>query len=1111
MDLKPHDFKQPNVTDYFEDWHTMVPQIGEPKPKAEMPEMDRKPAPLPINENNAWFTVEPVIEMAQDARKDQMMKFILENSDNPEETMARMRSSHYLAEQHDLDPTYVYENFEAITEQYYGRKMDGISNWRAIMNSRKTGQITSELADLYYQQMWGDESEETQARIDELNSQMPSYDEQKRSIPIQALKSMFEMLPMMGDIALEGAKKGVVSGAGGAAMMALAGNLGPQITIPEEIATVPSAAMYMYGIGQAAGSATASTRKEAGLAYMDMIQSGVSKDTARAVAMGVGAINGTIEVLQISSIPGLSDVMRKSLQTAAKKGVEKAIGGNGVKRLAWEVGKRYTVGTVGETAQEITQETVTFLGDSIAKEMEGIEAPGKEEYIERIKETAIQSMLGFGVMALPGSIVNADTAAVIRNMREGTPASTVRTESGATVPGPQVGQYRPSDTSIPMEIQNVQQMSMVYESSKEYKLAQEQYRSAKAGEGFMPLIKAIATEDGYVAATTADEALLQVALEEGDTSIQVEVIQGEEQAAPGQQYSEPIGPEPAPVRQGWEMTSEEFTAIDPVFETQKEEFINTSSIEDLTANIRVAFPSMSDREVNASTALVEARAAIQGKSVNSYIRDTFDPKVFTREKVLNQDGTEANYKAAAEFLDNGKALVHLTEQSDFSSWLHEYGHIIRPELPQADQQILLDHYQATEWNRDTEESFVKEFEDYLYSGKAPSYEMREIFARIAEALKKIWDRLGRTVSEADMPAEVKAVFDRIFADDGTLRANRDTTYEVDSSFDDVLFQTEAYHGSPHSFDKFSLDHVGAGEGFQAFGWGLYFTGEREVAEFYANNLTETRVDGKKVEELTDNLAFSAMNEVRRYGNPEIAIRSLLENAEFQKPRIADFSREKAKWLGDNIEKIQKDDRNLYSVTLHPGRDENWLSWNELFPKDMIPAVKEELRKAGLDPELNGVWESKAYGKTAEGIYRKITGMFMSQKELSEGEAQMYASKLLNRAGFDGIQYPANSLLGAGDGHDGWNYVVFDDKQVQMKNHVLFQPEEIFVGSDGLSYTIHEEGAKYDTEEDKKKYEEISAELEALREPSRERAEGDLSIQGRSSSRPYTASGRKKKE
>lgn len=51
-----------------------------------------------------------------------------------------------------------------------------------------------------------------------------------------------------------------------------------------------------------------------------------------------------------------------------------------------------------------------------------------------------------------------------------------------------------------------------------------------------------------------------------------------------------------------------------------------------------------------------------------------------------------------------------------------------------------------------------------------------------------------------------------------------------------LYQ-RAFHGSPHKFMKFMLEHIGSGEGAQAHGWGLYFAQNRETAEGYRKRLT----------------------------------------------------------------------------------------------------------------------------------------------------------------------------------------------------------------------------------------------------------------------------------
>lgn len=48
----------------------------------------------------------------------------------------------------------------------------------------------------------------------------------------------------------------------------------------------------------------------------------------------------------------------------------------------------------------------------------------------------------------------------------------------------------------------------------------------------------------------------------------------------------------------------------------------------------------------------------------------------------------------------------------------------------------------------------------------------------------------------------------------------------------VEVEKTLWHGSPHSFDKFTTDKIGTGEGAQAFGWGMYFADKKGIAESY---------------------------------------------------------------------------------------------------------------------------------------------------------------------------------------------------------------------------------------------------------------------------------------
>ena len=55
-----------------------------------------------------------------------------------------------------------------------------------------------------------------------------------------------------------------------------------------------------------------------------------------------------------------------------------------------------------------------------------------------------------------------------------------------------------------------------------------------------------------------------------------------------------------------------------------------------------------------------------------------------------------------------------------------------------------------------------------------------------------------------------------------------------------LFRQAAFHGTGSRFDRFSTDFMGTGEGAQAFGWGLYFSSSRKIAEYYRNALTRQK-------------------------------------------------------------------------------------------------------------------------------------------------------------------------------------------------------------------------------------------------------------------------------
>ena len=177
----------------------------------------------------------------------------------------------------------------------------------------------------------------------------------------------------------------------GAVGAAVAGQAGPQVLAPEEIVTVPGA--FFAGLG--AGAAASNYKIEAGLAYQEMLDSGVSADTAKIFATGVGAVNAALEFAQL-------DDLTKSFRILQRTGANDDI----ASRIASELARR-GVDVAKETGQEVAQEGVTIAGTQFASQADrGEWAYNTEDVMDRLGETALSSALTFGLMNVPGGIYN---------------------------------------------------------------------------------------------------------------------------------------------------------------------------------------------------------------------------------------------------------------------------------------------------------------------------------------------------------------------------------------------------------------------------------------------------------------------------------------------------------------------------------------------------------------------------------------------------------------------------------------------------------------------------------------------------------------------------------
>lgn len=230
-----------------------------------------------------------------------------------------------------------------------------------------------------------------------------------------ALTGGARQLPMLFTGMLEGAKTGLPASMGAATAAAVAGQMGPQVALPEEIATVPAAALTGYYIGQTAGSARFGFQQESGHAYLefrkfkDELGRPLDDGVARIAAIAAGAINAPIEAFQMNtilrSIPGADRLAGEATRSAVRQALASPTVRGALKGLALNYGKVLTT----ETMTEVAQRAVTILSGELGKVASGQDIKPKTagEIAADLGDEAVSSAQAFTFLSLPGPAMRA--------------------------------------------------------------------------------------------------------------------------------------------------------------------------------------------------------------------------------------------------------------------------------------------------------------------------------------------------------------------------------------------------------------------------------------------------------------------------------------------------------------------------------------------------------------------------------------------------------------------------------------------------------------------------------------------------------------------------------
>ena len=273
---------------------------------------------------------------------------------------------------------------------------------------------------------------------------------------------------------------------------------------------------------------------------------------------------------------------------------------------------------------------------------------------------------------------------------------------------------------------------------------------------------------------------------------------------------------------------------------------------------------------------------------------------------------------------------------------------------------------------------------------------------------------------------------------------------------------KAYHGTPHKVDKFKMDKIGTGEGAQAYGHGLYFAENKNVANQYKEDLSrglDSTVSGGGASlEIPDWMA--------KIVDDDGIDRAIDEWTRRIKTAKKDIKVSRQPWnIQDNINRMSKDldtmqeikksgqlsvdfqRGNLYNVNLDVN-PEDLLDWDAPLSEqsekvkvalqdtlDNLTNTQTDFKKASklsrlsLNDELTGQQIIEEI-KNILGDHPKIIDQDVPFGSIPQGRSEV-ASQALNEAGIPGIQYYDGASRSAGEGTR--NYVMFDEDLIEINN------------------------------------------------------------------------------
>lgn len=286
----------------------------------------------------------------------------------------------------------------------------------------------------------------------------------------------------------------------------------------------------------------------------------------------------------------------------------------------------------------------------------------------------------------------------------------------------------------------------------------------------------------------------------------------------------------------------------------------------------------------------------------------------------------------------------------------------------------------------------------------------------------MWAEMSDKATNAQREAALDTHVQNAILDIDAAKIRRDAENAIEN--DIKIREHRVYHGSGADFESFDHSHMGTGEGAQVFGWGTYVTEVEGIGRGYATKIVTNNS--------TNLSSIARQHNAKRFLKKYPTFEAFKAYVDETRPDKSDIA---LNYYNQNVDDA-KGQRHLYTVEIPEDTGENYIDHDKGLTPSQATRVRTALEGIGVDLEdfARRGWR---LDMPFEYVYNiMIPNAIRGSRYEVAGNVQRKASEFLSQLGFTGIKYPAEYTSG-GRADGAKNYVIFDDKDLKITDHVRF--------------------------------------------------------------------------